>query len=337
MTKIRQKTYNCSERIGVHISNCPFNKSVRQVKFAEKMDFESVWHAEHYGELRDPFITLAAMASATSKIKLATGVVGPYVRHPAILAFTFGTLDELSHGRMIMGIGAGNLTRMKEKLNMEGKNPLTHVKESVEIIQHLLTGKSVNYKGNIFSVYDLSLGFSPVRTKIPVYIGATREHMLRLTARIGDGVLFSAATSPNYVKWAVQVMREEAKKIEKDFNKIDIACIISCCVSEDYDLARRAVKPGIMSFLARPVRGEFIMEKAGLKTELLVPIRKALQSGDKIEAEKFVSDEIIDNLSIAGTRDECIKRLEKWRAMGVKLPVIGPRGNYEETIKALAP
>ncbi|MCJ7634538.1 LLM class flavin-dependent oxidoreductase [Candidatus Bathyarchaeota archaeon] len=337
MINTRQIFLNNHERIGVYVGNYPINEIIRKAKLAEEMGFESIWNAEHYGELRDPFITLAALASATNRIKLATGVVGPYTRHPAIHAFALGTLDELSQGRMIFGIGAGNLTRMKDRLCIEGKKPLTYIKETVEIVRHLLVGKPVSYQGKVFSVSELSLGFSPIRTNIPIYIGATGDQMLKLTARIADGVLFSSITSPNYVKYAIKVMREETNKIERDFDEIDIACNILCCLSEDSKLAHQTVKPAILSFLARPVRGELIMEKAGLDAELLIPIRKALQSGDREEALKLVNDRMIDNLSIAGTPDECIKKLKKWRSAGVKLLIIETKDNYEETIKVFAP
>jgi len=332
-----EQTLNSNKRIGVHATEGSISESVRKAKLADKMGFDSIWHSEHYGELREPFTSIAALATATNRIKLATGVIGPYTRHPAIMAFTVGTLDELSNGRMIFGIGAGNLTRLKNKLCIEGDRPLTFIKESIEIVRQLLTGETVSYRGQIFQVSELTLGFNPIRNKIPIYIGATGEHMLKLTVRIADGVLFSMATSLNYVKYATKVMQEEAKRIHRDFDEIDVASNISCAVSEDSDLAREAVKPGIISFLSRPVRGEDIMGKADLSTDLLVPIRRALQKGDRKEALKSVTDEIIDSLSIAGTPDECIKKLKQWRTAGVKLPVIAPKINYEETIKVLAP
>jgi 5,10-methylenetetrahydromethanopterin reductase len=326
-----------NKRIGVHATGGPISESIRKAKLADEMGFDSIWYSEHYGELREPFISLAALATATNRIKLATGVIGSYVRHPAIIAFTVGTLDELSNGRMILGVGAGNLTRLKNKLCIEGDRPLTYVKENVEIVRKLLTGKTVSYQGQVFKVSELTLGFNPFRNKIPIYIGATGEQMIKLAVRIADGVLFSNATSPNYMKYATRVMREEAKRICRDFDEIDIASNILCAVSEDSDLAREAVKPEIVSFLSRPVRGEYIMEKADLNADLLVPIRKAFQKGDRKEASRSITDEIIDSLSIAGTPDECLKKIKQWRDAGVMLPIINPKINFEETIKVLAP
>ena len=111
-----------------------------------------MWVAEHYGAGRDPFVTIAGMASATKTIRLATGVVSAYTRHPAVVAFTLAALDEYSHGRIIFGLGTGNLVRLRERLQLDGKKPLTHVRELTEITRQLLTGKTVTYQGEIYQV-----------------------------------------------------------------------------------------------------------------------------------------------------------------------------------------
>lgn len=310
--------------------------AIRHAQLAESTGFDSIWHAEHYGAGRDPMTTLAALAASTRRIRLATGVVNPYTRHPAILAFALGTLDELSRGRVIFGVGTGNFDRLRDRLGVTGNRPLTHVEETVTIVRRLLTGRPLSFTGKVFHVANLTLGFDPIRAELPVYVGAVREQMLRLAARVADGILLSTASSPAYVAYAVGILKRETERVGRDLAEIDVACNVLCCVSEDREHARAAVKPRIMHFLARPTRGEYIMDMAGLDRESLTPIRRALQTGDRAGARLYVDDEMVDHLSITGTPDECLRGLRRFREAGVTLPIVRPvDGNYPQTIRAL--
>lgn len=312
--------------------------SVRYAVLAENAGFESIWVAEHYGAGRDPFMTIAAMASATKAIKLATGVVSAYTRHPAVMGSTLGTLDELSRGRIIFGLGTGNLTRLRERLRLEGIKPFTHVQEVTEITRQLLSGRTVTYRGELFQVSKLNLGLNPYRPRMAVYIGAIQEQMLRLTVQIADGVLFSVASSPGYVSYAIRTMREEADRIGRRFDEIDVASYVLCHLSDDPEKAREKVKPRLLAFLVRPKRGESILEMAGLNPELITPIRAAFEKGNRREALRRITDKMIDELCIIGNASECAKGLMRFRRCGVKLPIIVPlEENYEEAIRALAP
>lgn len=325
------------DRIGLGLGGTlPFGQTIRHAQLAETMGFDSIWHAEHYGAGRDPVTTLAALAARTRRIRLATGVVNPSTRHPSVLAFTLGTLDELSHGRMILGLGTGNFDRMRDRLCMTVTRPLTHVEETVTIVRRLLTGQPLSFSGKVYQVANLTLGFDPIRSKVPVYVGAVQEQMLRLAARVADGVLLSTASPPAYAAYAVGVLKRERARLGRDVEKFDVACNVLCCVAEDSENARAAVKPRIMHFLARPGRGEFIMDMAGLDRKRLAPIRHALQTGDRDGAAKHVDDEMVDHLSITGTPDECLRGLRRFREAGVTLPIVRPMDeNYSQAIRAL--
>jgi 5,10-methylenetetrahydromethanopterin reductase len=326
-------------RIGLGLTGTlSIQDSCRYAILAENAGFESIWVAEHYGAGRDPFVTIAAIASATKAIKLATGVVSAYTRHPAVMGFTLGTLDELSRGRIIFGLGTGNLTRLRERLRLEGTKPFTHVREVTEITRQLLSGRKVTYRGEVYQVSKLNLGLNPYRPRMAVYLGAIQEHMLRLTVQIADGVLFSVASSPGYASYAIRTMREEADRVGRSFDQIDIASYVLCYVSDDLEKAREKVKPRLLTFLVRPKRGESILEMAGLNPELITPIRAAFERGKRREALRRITDKITDELCIIGNASECTKGLTRFRRSGVKLPIIVPlEENYDEAIRALAP
>ena len=147
----------------------------------------------------------------------------------------------------------------------------------------------------------LNLGLHPTRPRMAVYIGAMQEQMLRLTVQIADGVLFSAASPLGYVSYAIRIMREEADRIGRKLDEIDVASYVLCYVSQDSEKAREKVKPRLLTFLLRPRWGEFIMEMAGLKPQLVDPIRAAFQKGDRRKALRKITDEIIDELCIVGS------------------------------------
>ena len=201
------------KRIGLAFTGVPF--SVKELtdhaKLAEENEFESIWFMEDY-YLRDAFSTLASFALATKKIKIGTGVINPYTRHPALIATSMATLDELSSGRAILGMGAGVPALLKQMVDY--KKPLATVRESVSFIRELLAKRRVTFHGEMVHAEDIIFGycpyfdpfgkFEPIRNRIPTYVAGMGPRMLQLAGEIGDGVLISAGFSTELVKSAIE-------------------------------------------------------------------------------------------------------------------------------------
>ena len=156
-------------RLGVSFWPEVFSASdvVKYSREAEKKGYDSVWIAEHY-LFRDAFATLGAVALATSRIRLATGVVNPYTRHPAFIAMSVATIDELSNGRAILGIGSGVSFWIEEQMAMKMERPVSVTKESIQVIRRLLSGETVSYKGRTFTLRGMKLGFKTCQADIPI-------------------------------------------------------------------------------------------------------------------------------------------------------------------------
>jgi len=300
------------------------------VRLAEEVGFESVWMSETRF-VRDAFTTLGAFSQVTSKIGLATAVVNPYTRNPALIAVSLATLDHLSNGRVIFGIGAGS-TSILARQGITAHEPLKAVKDAIEIVGRLLAGETVSYRGPLGNLDNVKLDVKSFRTRMPVYVGATGPRMLRLTGQVADGVLLNSPTSPEYIQRASNIVLRAAESEARDAKAVDIAACIECAVSEDSKEAKDLVRPIIATYLAYfPA----IAKESGVEPNLLQEIRSTVLAKGVDAALPLISDEIVDCLSAAGTEEEYLSRLDEYMKAGVTLPVIFPHGTKRQVEQAI--
>lgn len=326
------------ERLGISLSHeVPIQDAVKYVKLAEKRRFESVWIPEDY-YYRDAISRMTGFASVTKKIKLATGIINPHSRSPPLIAMTLATIDEFSNKRVILGLGSALRLWLYEPYRGAIKH-LVAIKECVDIFRGLISGKMVSYNGQIFQIQNIRLGFKPVRNYIPVYLGVMGPRMLRLAGEMADGVLLTAGTTPEYVKFAVKNIKIGAERVDRDFKEIDIACLIMLSVAEDPEEVKEVAKHTVAYLIALPQFNP-ILRASGLQdNDAIIPIREAGRKGDIQRAAQYVNDELIEALTISGVPKECKPKLKKFTSAGVNLPVILPHGrveNFETAIKAVS-
>src|SRR5271170_1762731 len=173
--------------VGVNWQGKPdFKKTIEQAKIADAAGIHSIWVAEAWG--RDAFTLLTLLAEHTSKIQLATSIVNTYSRTPAALAQHFGTLDELSEGRVIIGLGTSGPNVIEHFHGVKFNPPLTRMREYVDIINDLIAGKPLNYDGKIFKLArGFTLRFDTTRKHIPIFIASLNRKSLEFTAQRADG------------------------------------------------------------------------------------------------------------------------------------------------------
>jgi len=283
-------------------------------KRAEDAGVESIWLAE--GPIaRDALITLASIAIATDRVELATGVVNPFTRHPAQLAATFATLDELSNGRVICGIGVGARDGLIP-LGVDVSKPYTAAKEMVEIVRRLLAREAVVLDGKVFQLDHVRLGFRPTRERVPIVLAATGPKMCALAGEAADGIYLMYG-SREYVVSSLQL----AQDARTDPEPFRVASPILMAVDHGDDSAKAALKIGIGLMLTEP-NGEGMLEANGLDPELAQRIRDGLAQGGVKALPVAVDDSIIDTLTIYGTRGECVDRLKQAVEWGITEPQI---------------
>jgi len=305
-------------KFGIEFVPCePVEKVVERSKKAEEAGFEYCWVTDHYHN-RNVYSFLTAIAQNTKKIIIGPGVTNPYLIHPAVTASAIASIDEISEGRAILGISAGDRTIMSS-LGVKLEKPLATMSESIQIIRKLLAGEKMNYDGKIFRLSGVKLYFKP-KHEIPIYLGAQGPEMLRLAGKISDGALVNAS-HPLDLDYAVSQIRSGADEAGRDFKEIDIAAYTSFSVADSDEKAIDAAKPVVVFIIS--ATPSVVLERHGIPAEDASKVRGALKSGKFGEAMAGITEAMLNSFCIHGTPVDCIKRIEEISKSGVTQLVIG--------------
>jgi len=197
-----------SMRIGAKFGgDMPINETIELAIFAEKAGYDSLWVNESR-YTRDAVTRISAIAAVTNRAALGTAVLNPYTRSLMLLAITAGSIDEISRGRFILGMGVGT----RKYLSSEGirpSNQLTRLQEYVLLMRRLWSGETVSFKGETLNLSDAKLDFKPIRPRIPIYFGATEERGIRLAANIADGIILNGYTSKSHARSVKDLLSRE--------------------------------------------------------------------------------------------------------------------------------
>ncbi|HIH36867.1 MAG TPA: 5,10-methylenetetrahydromethanopterin reductase [Methanocellales archaeon] len=289
----------------------PLNDLVNHCVLAENQGFDAIWITDHYNN-RNVYATLALVAERTKRVRLGPGVTNAYQVHPALTASAIATIDNISNGRAMLGIGAGDKTTLAS-LGIQMDKPLAKLKEAVEIIRRLLTGERLSFQGDFFRIEGAKLSLKC--PEIPIYIGAQGPLMLRTASAIGDGVLINAS-HPLDFKYAISQVQKGSPKAG-----FDIAAYASFSVDLDEEKAKKAVVP-VVAFIVAGSPAP-VLERHDIDSTEVDAIKSALAKGDFRTAFKSVTNPMVDAFSIYGSPDHCIQRIKELRGIGVTQVVVG--------------
>jgi 5,10-methylenetetrahydromethanopterin reductase len=215
---------------------------------------------------------------------------------------------------------------MKEIGEGEGEKvgPATVMRESVEIIKGVLEGEAFQYEGKVFqaNVPALKTDAHAPRGVPPIYIAGTGPVLQKLSGSIGDGLLTASITTPAFVRYSLQNMEDGARKAGKDPAKLILGSVIVGSIGRDSGKGKEGAREQAAMYLANKVQNikgsaDVLLKSAGLTFEELQPVADAMDRGGRKAAAKAVTDEILHKVcAIAGTPDECIQRIEEYRAAG---------------------
>jgi len=288
-----------------------------------KTKVDTIWVPETWG--MENFAMLSAISSKTTTQKIGSSIINIFSRSPSTIAMGAATIDILSDGRLVLGLGTSSLPIVETFHGYKFENPLQRMKEYVEIIRLALTGKQVNYNGEIFNLKKFTLLIKPKRNHIPIYLAAVNQKMVNLAWEIGDGVIF-------YLR-PINEMKETISKMQST-RKIDITCQLITCVSEDSDIAIQRAKKTIAFYISVGSVYRDFLARNGFKKETENIFNEFEKSGFKSNHE-LVTDNMLQSLTISGTSDECKKQFKKFTEVGIDLPIIqfNPVGNTLESFK----
>jgi 5,10-methylenetetrahydromethanopterin reductase len=196
---------------------------------------------------REVYSCLGQIAAHTSRVLVGPSVTDPYARHPALTAITIATLDEISGGRAILGMGAG-ISGFAE-MQIDRRKPALAMREAIEVIRMLLRGETVDYRGEVISLNQGRLAFVGPRASIPVYVAANRPLGQRMAAGIADGLIVQACASVEEVQALRVVIAEGARRVGRDPEEVKLIAALRVCIADDGRAARDAVRPTVARYL----------------------------------------------------------------------------------------
>jgi len=328
-------------RIGIAISGGPDpSEIVELVTLAEALGYESAWVAEGHGG--DQFAVLAACAVQTSRIRLGTAISSVFVRTAPTIAMAAATLDSLSNGRFILGLGSSHRVQVEAEHGVPYTKPLTRTRETVAFIRDLLREGSAGFAGETLRIDKFDLWFAPRSRDVPIYLSAVFPKMTALCGEIADGVILTRS-SLNTAGGVRDQVADGAQRAGRDPSGIAITTLLPTAVCDSRDEALAALRPGLAFYAGFFPRYNKLMAEHGFAEEAAA-IAEAWARGDREATERAVSDAMIDATSIAGTPRQCRDRVEAYRRSGIDLPILSPfargpgaKAKFEAAIRACAP
>lgn len=303
---------------------------IDKIKQAESMGYDSVWTAEAYGS--DAVTPAAWILANTSKIRVGTAIMQMPARTPACAAMTAMTLNQLSEGRFIIGLGASGPQVVEGWHGVAYGRPITRTREYIDVMRKIMAREGkVEYSGYHYNLpYNgedaTGLG-KPLKsilaadTNIPIYTAAITPNGLACSAEMADGV-FPVWMNPDRFDIFAESITRGLKKAGKSLADFDVAPFVSCVMGDDLDQCRMPVK-GMMSLYiggmgARNKNFYNDYAKALGYEDAAAKIQDLYLAGKKMEAMAAVPDELVDEVALVGPKERIVERLKVWKAAGEK-------------------
>jgi alkanesulfonate monooxygenase SsuD/methylene tetrahydromethanopterin reductase-like flavin-dependent oxidoreductase (luciferase family) len=298
----------------------PLQRALAGAVLAEQLGFDSCWLGEDYF-YHGAIATGTSVAERTEHMTIGLGVVSPLPRHPALTAMEVATLDEISGGRMILGLGYGVPVWMQQ-MRLGVRSPLSALREGVVLIRRLLAGETVAETGACFSLDHVRLGFTPYRSEIPIYLGVEGPRGLQLSGEIADGTIISVLAGPRYVEWARENVRLGRERSGRPFERHRFVVYVIFSTDEDGRRAREAVRRTIAEYVGAGGEPRPLVSLGGIPDEVVREMGRIYRSG-RIPTE-LVDDEMVTRLSVSGTPEECEASVRKLIDAGATSVVFFP-------------
>jgi alkanesulfonate monooxygenase SsuD/methylene tetrahydromethanopterin reductase-like flavin-dependent oxidoreductase (luciferase family) len=307
---------------------------VECTRLAEELGYESAWMAE--GHAGDQFAILGACAQVTRRIGLGTGISSVFVRSAPTIAMAAATVDHLSKGRFILGVGTSHREQVEPEHGVPFERPTDRLRDTVAVVRELLREGTVSHRGRVLTIDRFDLWFTPVRREIPIYVAALFPAMQAVAGELAQGVLLTWPTV-DAARQAAEHVAHGAARTGRSAKDVDIASLLPCAVAPSRREALEVMRPSLAFYAGFFPRYNRLLAERGFEAAATA-VKQAWHRGDQAAAIRAVPDELVDAVSLAGTPDECRERLDRYRHAGLRLPLISPRGGDDPrraTINAL--
>lgn len=286
-------------------------------KWAEAEGYDDLWFADSGGI--DAMTTAAAVAMNTERCRIGSAIIPVYTRTPAVFASTCHVLNKLSGGRFILGLGSSSQTMMENWHGIKFEKPLTRVKETTELVKQMLAGVKTDYDGETVQSHgyrQLPLGEGEEQ---PIFMAALRSKMLEAAAEFSDGVILNL-----FPKGALPKMMEHVRaggaRVGKKPEDIEVVCRHMVIVTDDKEGARNAFRAAFAPYYATPVYNAFLAW-CGYE-EAAATIREGWAEKNREKTGGALTDELIDEIGIIGSMEECHDKIRERGEMGITTHII---------------
>ena len=311
-------------------------------QLADRLGYHTFFTGESWG--RDAFTVLTMIACHTQSIRVGTGIVPVFSRSPALIAQTIASLDQISKGRAILGLGSSGRLLIEQWHGQSFEKPVARTREYIEIIRKALAGQPLNHEGEFFRLGRFRLGSPPLQENIPIYLASLGPRNLELTGQLGDGWLPIWLHHQRLPGLKAEIA-EAANKVGRDISQITVAPQIICHVadnSEELQETKQQVRAHMAYYIGG--MGQYyynLFSRSGFQTEADA-VRAAWSAGDRTKATAAVSEDMLENITVIGDAASCRAKLDRFRSAGADMPVVAfPHGastdGIKHTLEALAP
>jgi F420-dependent oxidoreductase-like protein len=302
------------------------------VQEAERLGYDSVWTAEAYGS--DAATILAFIAARTSRIRLGSAIFQMPARTPAMTAMTAATIDQLSGGRMLLGIGSSGPQVAEGWHGQRFARQLQRTREYVAIVRKALARERLEFQGETIELplpdgpgKPLKLMIAPVQERLPIYLAAIGPKNTALAGEVADGWL-PTFFSPEHVADVRELLQEGATRSGRSLEGFDIAPVVNAYVSDDLERSRDLMRPGLALYIGGMGSREQnfynrLVQRYGFEAEAR-EIQDLYLAGEKEQAARAIPTELIDLVSLCGPPDVVRRRLAAFREAGVGTLLVAP-------------
>jgi probable F420-dependent oxidoreductase len=287
---------------GISTVGLDLAESVEVAALADASGAAAVWTSELYA--MSATVSLAAMATGTSRCRLGSSILYGVGRTPLVLAADARSLDSLSGGRLVLGLGNGTVRMLRDWHGVDPSSPAVRMEELVTVVRKLwrIHEGRVRHDGRFYHVDVAPTGdlAPPVRERIPIYTAGVNPRMIEVAGRVADGLIGHPLFTIGYLDEIVRpAIAKGAAHAERPADEVQVATMVICSVDEDEEQARRDAASQI-AFYSAVKTYDAPLAVAGFATEAQV-IRAAFAEGDLDAMTAAVSDRMIDEIAVAGT------------------------------------
>ena len=284
---------------------------VRQVQLAERLGYDAAWITDTHLVCRELWVTLAACAVATSRIKLGPGVTVPHSRHASVTASAAATLNDLAPGRVLLGIGTGGSSAQTMGLKLADVGRIATIEGMATSLRRLLSRESIPFAAGTTG----RLAWLGHATPIPIYVGGSGPRMLTAAGRLGDGAIVYATVSPDVLRVAFERVADGARETGRTLADLDIALWAPMSIGRDRERARDHARGRVASATRHPL-------PVRLGDEDEAAMRRVRDSYDAYQHatagsahRTLVPDRLVDLMALAGTPDDVREQVHRLRAL----------------------